>query len=149
MTQQHIIGMPAQVIIMGMPAFIMVIICSQQAMNIACIEESMQVISQVMPVPVMVQVILAIMHGPIIWAMPIGIMPAEEQHIVMPPQDAITGMPMATIAAICWQQARSVSFMPASIGVISHFMPVGVMAQVIFAIMQDMGLMPGIGMELI
>jgi hypothetical protein len=144
-TQQHIIGMPAQVIIMGIPAFIMVIICSQQAMNIVCIEASMQVISQVMPVPVMVQVILAIMHGPIIWAMPIGIMPADVQHIDMPPQDAITGMPMATIADICWQQARSVSFMPASIGIISQVMPVGVMVQVIFAIMHDIGIIPPIG----
>ena len=58
--------MPMQFIIIGMPAFIMVIICSQQAMNIVCIDGSMQVISQLMPEPVMVQVILAIMHGPII-----------------------------------------------------------------------------------
>jgi hypothetical protein len=87
--------------------------------------------------------------------MPIGIMPTDVQHIVMPPQDAITGMPMATIADICWQQAMKVSFIAGSIGIISHFMPVGVMVQVILAIMQDigimppMGIMPGIGMELI
>lgn len=130
-TQQHIVmGMPAQLIIIGMPAFIIVIICSQQAMNIGFIPGSIELISQDMPLAVMVQVILPIMQGIII----IG-MPAAVQHIVIPPHEHIIGMPEAIMADICWQQAIKVSCIAGSMPVMSHFMPAGVMPQLIFAIM--------------
>jgi hypothetical protein len=102
-TQQHIV-MPAQLIIIGMPAFIIVIICSQQAINMGFIAGSMLLISQDMPVAVMVQVILPIMQGIIICGIMID-MPAAVQHMVMPPHEHIIGMPEAIMADICWQQA--------------------------------------------
>jgi len=129
-TQQHIImGMSAQFIIIGTPAFIIVIICSQQAMNMVFIAGSMQLISQDVPLAVMVQVILAVMQGIIIG------MPAAVQHMVIPQHEHIIGMPEAIMADICWQQAIKVSCMAASMQAMLHFMPVGVMAQLIFAIM--------------
>lgn len=135
-TQQHIImGMPAQLIIIGMPAFIIVIICSQQAMNMVFIAGSMQLISQDMPLAVMVQVILPIMQGIIIICGIIMGIPAAVQHMVMPAHEHIIGMPEAIMADICWQQAIKVSCMAVSMQVMSHFMPAGVMAQLIFAIM--------------
>ncbi|MCX5578458.1 hypothetical protein OSH12_09255 [Kaistia terrae] len=63
-----IIGMPPMVIIMGMPMPIMLIMRLQQSMNISFDMPSIGIISQVMPLSVMVQVILVIIMG-------IGIMP--------------------------------------------------------------------------
>lgn len=137
--QQHIIGMPGAIIIIGMPAFIMVIICSQAAMNMPFIDISIGIISQVIPLAVIVQVIRHMIAGIIDPAI-IGIMPPVMQHIVMPPHEAVIGMPHAIIADICWQQAMKVSLMAGSIAVISHFMPVAVIAQVIRAIMQLAGM---------
>jgi hypothetical protein len=63
-----IIGMPAMLIIMGIPMPIMLIMRLQQSMNISLDMPSIGIISQVMPLSVMVQVILAIIIG-------MGIMP--------------------------------------------------------------------------
>ncbi|MCX5571538.1 MULTISPECIES: hypothetical protein [Kaistia] len=63
-----IIGMPAMLIIMGMPMPIMLIMRLQQSMNMSLDMPSIGIISQVMPLSVMVQVIFAIIIG-------MGIMP--------------------------------------------------------------------------
>ena len=69
-------------------------------------------------------------------------------HIVIPPQVIIIGMPMSIMDIIRWQHSMNMSFMASSTGVISHFMPVGVMVQVILHIIIAIGIMPfimGIG----
>lgn len=69
-------------------------------------------------------------------------------HImVMPPHIIIIGMPIFIIAIIRWQHSMNMSFMDSSIGIISHFMPVGVMVQVILHIIMAIG-MPIIGIML-
>lgn len=91
----HIImGMPPQDIIMGIPAPIMDIMRSQHSLNMSIDMPSIGIISQVMPVLVMVQVIMHIIMG-------IGIMPPIMG--IMPP---IMGMPpiigiMPFIIGIC------------------------------------------------
>ncbi|WP_249122888.1 MULTISPECIES: hypothetical protein [unclassified Bradyrhizobium] len=77
----HII-MPPQFIIIGMPAFIMVVMFWQHCMNASFMAGSIAVISQDMPLAVMVQVTLHIIIGmampgipPIIGMPIIGIMP--------------------------------------------------------------------------
>jgi len=78
-----IIGMPPHDIIMGMPVPIMAIMRWQAAMNISFEVPSIGIISQTMPISVILQVIIAIMTGigmppmPIIGIMPfiMGIMP--------------------------------------------------------------------------
>jgi hypothetical protein len=78
----HIIIMPPHIIIVGMPMFIMFIMLSQHFMNMSFIEASIGIISQVMPVGVMVHFIwqLIIMGMPII-----GIMPPFIIGFIMPP----------------------------------------------------------------
>jgi hypothetical protein len=68
-----IIGMPPQHIIMGIPAPHMAIMRSQHSRNMSMDMPSIGIISQVMPVLVMLQVIFAIIIG--IGIMPIGIIP--------------------------------------------------------------------------
>lgn len=64
-------------------------------------------------------------------------------HImVMPPQVIIIGMPMFIIASIRWQHSMNMSFMESSIGIISHFMPLGVIVQCILHIITAIGIMP-------
>jgi len=60
----------------------------------------------------------------------------------MPPQVIIMGIPMFIIAIMRWQHSMNMSFMESSIGIISHFMPVGVMVQVIEHIIIAIGPMP-------
>jgi hypothetical protein len=74
-------GMPPHDIIMGMPAPIIDIMRSQHSLNMSMDMPSIGIISQVMPVFVMVQVIMPIIMG-------IGIMPPIMG--IMPP---IMGMP--------------------------------------------------------
>lgn len=62
-------GMPPQAIIMGMPLFMAVIMRSQVSVNICMDMPSMGVISQVMPLSVMVQVMEAIIMGMAIMGM--------------------------------------------------------------------------------
>jgi len=64
--------------------------------------------------------------------------------IVMAPHAIIIGMPMFIIVIIRWQHSMNMSFMASSIGIISHFMPVGVMVQVILHIIIAIGIMPPI-----
>jgi hypothetical protein len=61
-------------------------------------------------------------------------------HIVIPPQAIIIGMPMFIMVIIRSQHSMNMSFMESSIGVISHFMPVGVMVQVILHIIIAIGI---------
>ncbi len=61
----HIIIMPPQLIIIGMPICVMPIMFSQHFMNMSFMEASMGIISQVMPLAVMVH---------FIWQLIIGIM---------------------------------------------------------------------------
>jgi hypothetical protein len=63
--------MPPQLITMGMPEFIIFIIVSQQVLNISMLMPEAGIILQVMPSPVISQLILAIIMG----IMPIGIEP--------------------------------------------------------------------------
>jgi hypothetical protein len=63
--------MPPQLITMGMPEFIIFIIVSQQVLNISMLMPEAGIILQVMPSPVISQLILAITMG----IMPIGIEP--------------------------------------------------------------------------
>ena len=58
-----IIIMPPQAIIMGMPAFIMLIMRLQHSMNMSFDVSSIGIISQTMPLAVILQVILHIMTG--------------------------------------------------------------------------------------
>jgi len=62
----------------------------------------------------------------------------------MPPHIIIIGMPIFIIAIMRWQHSMNMSFMDSSIGIISHFMPVGVMVQVILHIIIAIGIMPPI-----
>ena len=62
----------------------------------------------------------------------------------MPPHAIIIGMPMFIMVIIRWQHSMNISFMESSIGVISHFIPLGVMVQVILHIIIAIGIMPGI-----
>jgi hypothetical protein len=64
--------------------------------------------------------------------------------IVMPPHIIIIGMPMFIMAIMRSQHSMNMSFMESSIGIISHFMPVGVMVQVILHIIIAIGIMFGI-----
>jgi hypothetical protein len=80
-------------------------------------------------------------------------------HImVMPPHVVIIGIPAPIMAIIRWQHSMNISFMASSMGIISHFMPVGVMVQVILHIIIAIGIaimgifiagMPIIGMPII
>jgi hypothetical protein len=72
------------------------------------------------------------------------ILPVVVHIIAMPPQVIIIGMPMFIIAIIRWQHSMNMSFMASSIAVISHFIPVGVMVQVILHIIIAIGIMPPI-----
>ena len=65
--------MPPHIIIMGMPLPIIMDICLQHCISMSFMAGSMGLISQVMPSPVMVQVILHIIIG--IGMPPIGIPP--------------------------------------------------------------------------
>lgn len=75
------------------------------------------------------------------------------QHIIMPPQAIIIGTPLPIMVHMVWQHCMNMSFIDASIGVISHIMPVGVMVHFIVHIIIGMGMgmgimpfiMPGIG----
>jgi hypothetical protein len=78
---------------------------------------------------------------------PLAIFP-DIAHIVIPPQAIIVGMPIFIMAIMRSQHSMNISFMESSIGTISHFMPVGVMVQVILHIIIAIGIMPfimGIG----
>jgi hypothetical protein len=81
----HIIIMPPQHIIMGMPICIMLVMLSQHFMNMSFMEGSTGVISQVIPVGVMVYFIWqAIIIGmPIMFI--IGIMLLAMAGFIMPP----------------------------------------------------------------
>ena len=79
----HIIIMPPQVIIIGMPICIMPIMFSQHFMNMSFMEASSGIISQVMPVGVIVHFIW---HGIIIGIiMGICIMLPDTIGFIMPP----------------------------------------------------------------
>jgi hypothetical protein len=71
------------------------------------------------------------------------------KHIMpMPPPHAIIiGMPMFIIAIIRWQHSMNMSLLASSMGIISHFMPVDVIVQVILHII--IGIIPFIIMPFI
>ena|SRR5271166_246330 len=62
------------------------------------------------------------------------------QHIPMVPHIIIIGMPADIIMVICLQHCIIMSFMAGSMGMISHFMPVSVMVQVILHIIMGIGI---------
>jgi len=62
----------------------------------------------------------------------------------MPPHIIIIGMPAFSSVIIRSQHSMNMSFMDSSIDAISHFMPVGVMEQVILHIIIAIGIMPPI-----
>jgi hypothetical protein len=74
----------------------------------------------------------------------LAIFPAMVHIMVMPPHIIIIGMPIFIIAIIRSQHSMNMSFIDSSMGIISHFMPVGVMVQVILHIIIAIG-MPIIG----
>jgi hypothetical protein len=74
--------MPPQLITMGMPEFIIFIIISQQVLNISILMPEAGIILQVMPSPVISQLILAIIMGII----PIDIVP------IIPPIGMVMGI---------------------------------------------------------
>ena len=61
--------------------------------------------------------------------------------IAMPPHAIIIGIPIVVMLIMRWQHSMNMSFMAASIGVISQVMPAGVMVQVILHIIIGMGIM--------
>ncbi|WP_228748190.1 hypothetical protein [Bradyrhizobium sp. BR 10289] len=91
----HIIIMPPQHIIMGMPICIMFIMLSQHFMNMSFMAGSIGVISQVMPVGVMVHLTWQgiIIGMPIMFI--IGIIPPVMAGFIMPP--IIIGMGIGII----------------------------------------------------
>jgi hypothetical protein len=82
----HIIIMPPQFIIIGMPICVMPIMLSQHFMNMSFMEASMGIISQVMPLAVMVHFIWQLIIGIIDIALAIMgfIMPAIIGFIIPP-----------------------------------------------------------------
>ncbi len=66
----------------------------------------------------------------------------------MPPQFIIIGMPAFIMLIMFWQHCINMSFMEASIGVISQVMPFGVMVQVILHIIMGIGI-PMLGAPII
>jgi hypothetical protein len=67
---------------------------------------------------------------------------AAGMHIMaMPPHAIIMGMPIVIMFIMRWQHSMNMSFMAASIGVISQVMPVGVIVQVILHIIIGIGIM--------
>jgi hypothetical protein len=92
-----IIGMPPQAIIMGMPAPLIDIMRLQHSMNMSFDMSSIGIISQTMPLAVILQVILHIMTGIGIMP-PIMPMPFIIMGFIMPPIIwFIMGMPMPPI----------------------------------------------------
>lgn len=104
----HIIIMPPQHIIMGMPIWLMLIMLSQHFMNMSFMDGSIGIISQVMPVGVMVY----LTWQGIITGMPIiGIMLPAIAGFIMPP--IIIGMGIICIAVfiiVLQDQSRKHSF---------------------------------------
>ena len=90
---QHIIGMPPQTIIIGIPLPIMLIMRWHISMKAALDMPSIGVISQTMPVAVILQVQFAIIMGIGIIMPPIGI------PMFMPPP--IMGICIGIIIGIC------------------------------------------------
>ncbi|MGL3211248.1 hypothetical protein [Bradyrhizobium sp. BR 1433] len=107
----HIIIMPPQPIIMGIPICIMFIMLSQHFMNMSFMAGSIGVISQVMPVGVMVHFIWqAIIGMPIMGMFIIGIMPPAIEGFIIPP--IIIGMGIICIAVfivVLQDQSRTCS----------------------------------------
>jgi hypothetical protein len=66
------------------------------------------------------------------------------QHKVMPPHAIIIGMPAAMALHMAWQHCITMSFMAASMAVISQVMPVSVMVQVARHIIIGVGIVIGI-----
>jgi len=98
----HIIIMPPHIVIMGTPICIMLIMLSQPFMNMSFIEASSGIISQVMPVGVIVHLIWQpiIMGMVIIGIPPIGIMPVGIIGFIMPP--IIMGIGIICIAVFIY-----------------------------------------------
>lgn len=71
------------------------------------------------------------------------------QHIIMPPHIIIIGMPADIILHMASQLCMNMSFMDASIGIISQVMPVGVIVQVILHIIIGIGICMGIMLPII
>jgi hypothetical protein len=108
----HIIIMPPQHIIMGMPICIMLVMLSQHFMNMSFMDGSIGIISQVMPVGVMVYFIWQgiIIGMPIMFI--IGIMLPAMVGFIMPP--IIIGMGIICIAVfIVILQVGSRTYSPA------------------------------------
>lgn len=66
------------------------------------------------------------------------------QQKVMPPHAIIIGMPAAMALHMAWQHCITMSFMAASMAVISQVMPVSVMVQVVRHIIIGVGIVIGI-----
>lgn len=66
------------------------------------------------------------------------------QQKVMPPHAIIIGMPAAMALHMAWQHCITMSFMAASMAVISQVMPVSVMVQVVRHIIIGAGIVIGI-----
>lgn len=66
------------------------------------------------------------------------------QQKVMPPHAIIIGMPAAMALHMAWQHCITMSFMAASMAVISQVMPVSVMVQVARHIIIGVGIVIGI-----
>src|SRR5438105_3910525 len=84
--------MPPQAIIIGMPAFVMLVMRLQHSMNMSFDMSSIGIISQTMPLAVILQVILHIMTGIGIMPFIIGIMPFII-GIIPPIMGIIPGIP--------------------------------------------------------
>jgi hypothetical protein len=95
---QHIIGMPPQTIIIGIPLPIMAIMRWHISMNAALDMPSIGVISQTMPVAVILQVQFAIIMGIGIIMPPIDIPPIGMPFIGIPP---IMGIIIGICMGIC------------------------------------------------
>jgi hypothetical protein len=100
----HIIIMPPHIIIIGMPICIMFIMVSQHFMNMSFMEASIGIISQVMPLAVIVHFIwqpmaigMPIIGIPVICMPGIGIMPPDIIGFIMP--GIIIGIGIICIAA--------------------------------------------------
>ena len=126
-------GVAPHIMVIGMPHAIRRFIVSQHIFSISMLIMPVGIIMQSMPFAVMVQVISGIM------AMPQQLIIGMPEHIIP------TGVPHAIMSVSIVHRLFIMSIVMPSPGIIEHFMPWSVMAQVMWHIM---GIMVAMGMPM-
>jgi hypothetical protein len=126
-------GVEPHIIVIGIPQAIIRFIVSQHILSISMLIMPVGIIMQSMPWAVIVQVIFGIM------AMPQQLIIGMPEHIIP------TGVPDAIMSVSIVHMLFIMSIVTPSAGIIVHFMPWAVIAQVIWHIM---GIMEAMGMPI-